>query len=385
MSCCRLNKTNQYSKTGNNRLPDSAELIKLSVADPGFDTPSYVKDAMDNALKLGYTHYSGTRGLTELREALSEFYSKNYSLEVNPDSEILPTNGAGEALFIILYALSRNGGEVIIPDPSYHGFIHKLPVVGLTPVYAHLRKDDGFTLDVESICNAISEKTRAIFLCNPNNPTGVVYSKRELESVAEVLRKYKHVKLISDECYSRILYDGVSFYSLMRDESIRERVLVVNSFSKTYAMTGWRLGWVLGSKSLIDEFSDIAFNMRSSVNTAVQFAGASALKGDSSAVESLVEKYNENRQTMMSELRSIGIQFATPKGGFEILANFSQYERDSVKLKKRLEEEIRVQTVAGSEFGPNGEGYLRLVFCVTKERMLEGLRRIRSFLTEYHS
>lgn len=381
--CLHLSKPNQYSKTG--KVPSTADLIKLSVADPGFDTPNYIKEAMTEALKGGFTHYSGTRGLEELRKALSEFYSKNYSLEVNPDSEILPTNGAGEALFIILYALSRNGGEVIIPDPSYHGFIHKLPVVGLTPVYAHLRKDNGFELDVDSIRDAINEKTRAIFLCNPNNPTGVVYSKKELESLAQVIKENKHVKLISDECYSRILYDGAIFYSLMRDQSIRENVLVVNSFSKTYAMTGWRLGWVLGSKPLIDEYAEIAFNMRSSVNTAVQVAGANALKGDNSAVKSLVEKYNENRQTMMSELRSMGIPFTTPKGGFEIFADFSRYERDSVKLKKRMEDEIRVQTVAGSEFGPNGEGYLRLVFCVKKERMVEGLQRIRLFLENYES
>lgn len=380
-----MSKPNHYSKIGFGAVPSSADLIKLSVADPSFDTPNYIKEAMTNALKEGYTHYSGTRGLDELRNALSEFYARSYSLEINPDTEILPTNGAGEALFIILYALSRNGGEVVIPDPSYHGFIHKLPVVGLTPTFAHLRKERGFELDIESIRNSISEKTRAIFLCNPNNPTGVVYSKRELELLAEILKENKHVKLISDECYSRILYDGTGFYSLMHDESIREQVLVVNSFSKTYAMTGWRLGWVLGNKSLIDEFSEIAFNMRSSVNTAVQFAGVSAIKGDISAVNALVEKYDQNRHTLMSELRSLGIPFATPKGGFEIFADFSKYEHDSVKLKKRMEEEIRVQTVAGREFGPNGEGYLRLVFCTAREKMIEGVQRIRKFLENYES
>ncbi len=353
------------------------------MADPGFDTPEFIKEAMKEALKMGYTHYSGTRGVNELREALSEFYSKNYSLEVDPDSEILPTNGAGEALFIILYSLSRDHGEVIVPDPSYHGFIHKLPVVGLKPVYASLRKSEGFALDVESIRNAINEKTRAIFLCNPNNPTGVVYSKKELEPLAEVLKANRHVKLISDECYSRILYDNTSFYSLMRDQSLREQVLVVNSFSKTYAMTGWRLGWVLGKKSLIDQFSEIAFNMRSSVNTAVQMAGANALKGDESEIGSLIRKYDENRHSMMSGLRSMGIPFATPKGGFEIFADFSRYESESVKLKQRMEEEAHVQTVAGSEFGPNGEGHLRLVFCVAKEKMEEGLKRMKSFLQSY--
>ena len=155
------------------------ELIRLNVADPGFDTPDYIKEAISYALKSGYTHYSGVKGLLELREALSEFYMKNYSIQVDPDSEILPTNGAGEALFIILFVLSQKGGEVVIPDPSYHGFIHKLSSLGMTPRYASLFKESGFRLDVEAISNAITEKTRAIFLCNPNNPTGVIYSKKE--------------------------------------------------------------------------------------------------------------------------------------------------------------------------------------------------------------
>lgn len=369
-------------ETGNGQTKAS-ELIKLSVADPSFDTPNYIKEAMNEALTKGYTHYSGTKGLQELRDTISRFYSKSHSIEVDPNSEILPTNGAGEALFIILYVLSRNGGEVIVPDPSYHGFIHKLPIVGLTPVFAHLRKDDGFALDIDSIRNAVSEKTRAIFLCNPNNPTGVVYSKEKLEELAEVLRENKHVKLISDECYSRILYDGTSFYSLIRNQSIRDQVFVVNSFSKTYAMTGWRLGWIVGNKQFIDKFAEVAFNMRASVNTAVQLAGAKALEGEDSTIKLLVEKYNQNRQTMMSELKSMGIPFTIPRGGFEIFADFSKYDQDSSELKKQMEEEIRVLTVAGSEFGPNGEGHLRLVFCSAKEKMVEGLRRIGTFLENY--
>jgi aspartate/methionine/tyrosine aminotransferase len=360
----------------------SQELIRLSVADPGFDTPSYIKEALSDALSKGYTHYSGTRGLDVLRKALAEFYSKNYSVQVDPELEILPTNGAGEALFIILHTFARPGGEVIVPDPSYHGFLHKIPRVGLKTVFAPLSRDGEFRLNVDSIRRAITDRTQLLFLCNPNNPTGVVYSRKELDQLASVLRENRHVKVILDECYSRMLYDDTSFYSLLQDESLRDQVIVVNTFSKTYAMTGWRLGWIIAKSSSIDRFSEVAFDIRSSVNTAVQYAGAKALSGDNGEAELMRKQYDENRKIMISHLRSLGVRFATPMGGFEIFGNFSSYDRNSVSLKKRLEVETRVQTVAGSEFGPGGEGYLRLVFCISRERLVEGLQRIETFLYE---
>ena len=365
----------------NREISGEQELIKLSVADPGFDTPPYIKQALTDALSLGYTHYSGTKGVELLRGALSEFYSKSYSAKIDPEREIVPTNGAGEALFIILHTFAEPGGEVIVPSPSYHGFLHKVPHTGMRTVYAPLSRDGEFRLDAASIERAITDRTKLLFLCNPNNPTGVVYTREELDEIASVLRKHRHVKVISDECYSRILYDNARFYSLFSDESLRDQVIVVNSFSKTYAMTGWRLGWIIANQAFVDRFCETAFNIRSSVNSAVQYAGARALlQGGGREVEQMIKQYDENRKIMMSKLESMRVWFARPKGGFEIFADFSKYDSDSVRLKRRLEEQAKVQTVAGSEFGDGGEGYLRLVFCGRKEKMVEGLERIQAFL-----
>ena len=355
-------------------------MIRLSVADPSFVTPSVIRNAATTALDHEYTHYCGARGLEILRKAISEFYSEKYSLEVNPATQILPTNGAGEALYLILHAIAEDGKELIIPNPTYHGFIHKLEHFKLKPVFVPLDTRNGFVLDVDAISSAVNERTRAIFLCNPNNPTGVVYSKAQLEKVGDILRKNKHVRLILDECYSRILYDSTRYYGLYEDNSIRNQIFIVNSFSKTYAMTGWRLGYMIATESLIDQITKIAFDVRSSVNAFVQSAGVRALKMDPKEIELMVNEYHSRRDLVMSYLRGMALSFPVPQGGFEVFVDFSAYGMKSADLKKQLEHEAHVQTVAGSEFGPQGEGYLRLVFCVDRDKLIEGMGRIKSHL-----
>ncbi|MCL5066845.1 MAG: pyridoxal phosphate-dependent aminotransferase, partial [Thaumarchaeota archaeon] len=218
--------------------------------------------------------------------------------------------------------------------------------------------------------------------CNPNNPTGIVYGRDELQQVGDMLRENRHVLLILDECYSRILYDEVKYCNLFEDKSLRDQILIVNSFSKTYAMTGWRLGYVIANQSYIDRIASVAFDIRSSTNTAVQYAGAVALGSDAGDLELMVNEYRARRNLMMDYLKGMGLSFPIPQGGFEIFANFSEYGMNSSILKTKLAQDVRVETVAGSEFGPHGEGYLRLVFCVDRDKLIEGMERIRFFLED---
>ncbi len=357
-------------------------MIRLSVADPSFATPAVVKNALSDALEKGLTHYCGTRGLDFLRKSISESYLTRYGFEVDPTTQIIPTNGAGEGLYLILQAITKDGDEIIIPDPTYHGFIHKLHHFGAKPIFVPLRARSDFRLDIDAINSEVRERTKAIFLCNPNNPTGIVYGRDELQQVGDILRENRHVLLILDECYSRILYDGVKYYHLLQDESLRDQILVVNSFSKTYAMTGWRLGYVIANQSHIDRIASVAFDIRSSTNTAVQYAGAVALRSNPRDLELMVNEYRARRNLMMDCLKGMNLSFPIPQGGFEIFANFRKYESSSSVLKTKLAQDAYVETVAGSEFGPHGEGYLRLVFCVDRDKLIEGMDRIRYFLED---
>ena len=354
------------------------------VADPAFPTDQRIIDAFNYAISKGCTHYFPAPGFDEfvLPKAISKFYKSSRGVNVGAESGVKITHGAQEALSFAIHTALSPGDEIVVPEPTYSALIEKLPIFGVKPVFVPLVEKDDWHLNLSRIRSSITEKTRMIFLCNPNNPTGTVYTKEEIRSIADILRENEKISVLSDECYSRILYDNTTFTSLLDDESIRNQVYVVNSFSKCYAMTGWRLGYIVSSKERIDRIKAHAFEYNGGVSYAVQYAGAVALGQCSSFVDSMVSELDRRRKVMLrclSEIRDIG--FETPQGGFEVFPNFSSYSINSLELGSRLEQQRMVKTIPGVRFGPSGEGHLRLVFCAEdSDRISEGMARLKNFI-----
>jgi len=360
--------------------PNDTDKIALGVADPAFQTDPQISEALRYSIENGSTHYFAPKGFDPniLPKSISKFYSDVRGIKVNPDSEIKITHGAQEALSFSLHTSILPGDEVIVPEPTYSALIDKLSIFGAKAVFVPLIENEGWRLNIDAIKSAISSKTRMIFICNPNNPTGTCYTRREMEALASLLRENKKITILLDECYSRILYDGAKHETILADEEIRDQLFVVNSFSKTYAMTGWRLGFVISSKERVDKIKNLAFEYSGGVSYAVQYAGATALEHCSSFVDSMVLELGNRRKAMLKSLTELkNIHFDIPAGGFEVFPDFSHYGIDSMKFSEKLEVENGVSTIPGRKFGPNGEGHVRLVFCSeNSERITEGVSRI---------
>ncbi|MDG6989069.1 MAG: pyridoxal phosphate-dependent aminotransferase [Nitrososphaerota archaeon] len=367
------------------RAEGADELISMGVADPAFPTDRKVVDAFNYAVDSGCTHYFPAKGFDELvlPKAIATFYEEDRGLEVDPANEVCITHGAQEALSLSILAAMKPGDEIVVPQPTYNALIEKLEIFGVRPVLVPLLEGEGWRLDTDAVRAAISERTRMVFICNPNNPTGTVLGKGDVDALSGVLREEKRVSLLLDECYSRILFDGTRFTAFPSDdEDLRGRTFLVNSFSKAYAMTGWRLGYVVTDKAHADAIKHLSFELNGGVSYPVQYAGARALKECASFVHSMVRELDKRRSAMLrglSELEDVG--FALPSAGFEVFPDFSPHSRDSVALCARLSRDAKVKTMPGVKYGPSGEGHLRLVFCAEdEERIAEGLTRIRGCL-----
>ena len=369
------NEQNSFKKKGD------ARYINLHVADPYFDTPQPIKEMMIHSLSNGFTHYSSTIGLESFRKAIASFYDKEFSVRINPSNEVIPTNGAGEGLYLILHSLFEPGDEIIIPNPTYHGFLKKVKhsslVAKFVPMF--LAKTENF--DINSVSNAITDKTKAIYICNPNNPTGTVLRKEDMDKISILLEKNNKIMLIVDKCYSRILYEGAKYYEFLSYDKIRDQILVVDSFSKTYAMTGWRIGYIIGTESNIAKVAETAFDVRSSVNTAIQEVAAQTISIKEPFVKEMVYQYSKRRHLILSFLKENNIGFFEPHGGFEVFVDISRFGLTSTQFAEKIQDMMHVKVVSGSEFGPNGEGYIRIVFCVAEDELKEGLLRIRQFIS----
>jgi len=361
---------------------EARDSIAMSVADPGFDTDPRILKAFEFAVVNGCTHYFPAKGFDKeiLPRAIARYYDSARGIQLDPLTQVEITHGAQEALSFSIHTTLKPGDEVIVPEPTYGALIDKLPIFGAKIAFVPLLEEENWHLDLDRIRSSITEKTKMIFICNPNNPTGTVYSKKEIDELREILKENNQISIIVDECYSRILYDGTSFVSLLGDGSILDQIFVVNSFSKAYAMTGWRLGYVISSKDRIDRIKNHAFEYSGGVSYAIQYAGAVALDQCSSFIDSMVEELDKRRHLMLNCLSEIeGVRSDTPNGGFELFPDFSEYNKNSRELSSKLAEEEKVLTFHGVKFGPSGEGHLRLVFCTEgSERISEGIRRIRN-------
>jgi len=351
-------------------------IIHLEVGEPDFDTPQCIKDAACKALNEGHTHYTHSLGMIELREAISEHYFKTYRVSVDPN-QIVISSGTSPAMFVMFSTLLEKGDQVIISDPHYACYPNFIKFVQGEPVTIPVYEEDGFQYRPEVIQEKITKKTKAIFINSPSNPTGNLLSKDRMEAIAALSEKPESPYIISDEIYHGLVYEG-------KEHSILEftkKAFVFNGFSKLYAMTGLRLGYMIAPKIFIRPIQKVQQNFFISANAMVQVAGIAALKEAGENILEMKRIYNERRQYMIHRLKKMGLGITVePTGAFYVFANAKHRSNDSYKLAFDILEKAHVGVSPGIDFGRNGEGYLRFSYANSMENITEGMDRLENYL-----
>jgi len=357
------------------------KIIHLEIGEPDFKTPRNIVNAGIEALQTGCHGYTLAAGLLELREAIAEEISGTRLIDVHPD-EVVVTPGAKPIIFFSLLALAGPGDEVIYPNPGFPIYESVINFVGATPVPIALREELDFRMDSEELIGAISGETRLIILNSPNNPTGSVLTRLDLERLAEATRD-RDLMILSDEIYSRMTYesDHVSISSL---PGMKNRTILLDGFSKTYAMTGWRLGYGVMKPRLADQISKLMINSNSCTAAFTQVAGIRALRGDQNEPAKMVQTFRKRRDRVVELLNQIdGIGCRCPKGAFYVFPNVKDLGKSSREIQEILLEEASVAVLPGIAFGECGEGYLRLSYAASLEQLEEGIGRIAQVVTTF--
>ena len=331
--------------------------LTLLAGDPDFETPKHIRDAALKALDEGWTHYPSMGGMPDLKEALANYHSR-YGTDWDPASEVYVTPGSTPALFIGFVGTLNRGDEVILFEPYYMSYTPLLEYLGLKMITAPLKEEKLYHFDVEELKESVTSKTRMILICTPNNPTGTVFTSEELAGIAE-LAKENDLLVISDEIYDQFIWDGRKHHSIAALPGMRERTIVVTSFSKTFAMTGWRLGSLMADKSITSMLRRIPLGGRPA--TFIQKAGLAALTGPWEPVEEFRREYVRRRDFLVERLNEIeGISCESPEGAFYLFPNFEAIGQRSIKFCEGLLEEEKLATVPGIAFGASGEYHIRI-------------------------
>ncbi|MGQ9529956.1 MAG: pyridoxal phosphate-dependent aminotransferase [Candidatus Bathycorpusculaceae bacterium] len=351
-------------------------VINLSVGEPDFVPPKHALDAGWQAMKEGKTHYTPTNGIPELREALAQKAYHDYGLNYDPNSEILVTAGGTEAIFLAVAGLVNPGDEVLIPNPGFVCYEPCVLLAGGVPVYIPLREENSFKPSVEDVISRITEKSRVMILNYPNNPTGAVLSYNEAASLTKIAVEHDII-VISDEVYEKIVYDEARHICFATFPGMRERTLVVNSFSKTYAMTGLRVGYIYGPKEIMASLWLVHQYSVACVDSIAQHIAVAALKGSQDFVRSMVHEFDMRRKLVHKRLMEIdGFNCSLPKGAFYVFPNIKDFGMSSEEFAEFLVNEASVVTVPGSAFGVYGEGYIRVSYAAAYEKLEEAMNRI---------
>jgi len=346
-------------------------IIHLEVGEPDFDTPECIKEAAIQALREGKTHYTDSRGLIELREAIGAHYFRQYRVNVSPD-QIIITSGTSPAMFMVFLALLEPGQEVIISDPHYACYPNFIQFAQGKPVKVQVYEEDGFQYYPEEILKRIGPKTKGIFINSPSNPTGTLLSEERMKALAQY-----DPYLISDEVYPGLGYEGQE-HSILE---FTDRAFVLNGFSKLYAMTGWRLGYLIAPKEFIRPLQKIHQNFFISANSVAQWAGITALTQAQKDVARMRDLYDQRRKVMIKRLKALGFGLKVePTGAFYILANAKAFHHDSYKLAFDILKKAKVGVTPGIDFGSGAEGYLRFTYANSIERIEEGMERLQAYL-----
>lgn len=355
---------------------EGVNIISFALGEPDFTTPKYIVDAAIKALNQGFTHYTPTHGIPELREAIAEKSRLENRIPCEAPNVIVTPTKLG--LFASLLALVEEGDEVIIPEPGFVSFFQAINFTGANTVAVRTLQDNAFRLMPDDVAEAITPKTKVIIINSPNNPTGAVATKDDLKGIAELAEDHD-LYVISDEIYEKIIYEG-EHHSIASLENMFERTITLNGFSKSYAMTGWRLGWILAQQEIVKEIKKI---QQHSITCAVSFAqkgGVAALKGKQEPVKEMVSEFKERRDLIVKGINSIsGLSCNMPKGAFYA---FTRFENDmsSVDFAGFLLEKAHVAVTPGSAFGRSGERFIRFSYATSRKNIVEGLKRIEKVL-----
>jgi len=357
------------------RAKSVPNVISLGLGEPDFSPAPHILEAIKQALDAGKTHYTPTAGIPELLEALARKAKKEYGLTYDPNTEILVTVGGTQAVFLALQALINPGDEVLIPDPGFVCYEPGVYIADGVPVSTPLLEKNGFTVDEEVVISQITKKSRMIIVNSPNNPTGSALSYATLLNLAKVAKE-RDLLVISDEVYERITYDGARHYCMASFPGMRERTIVVGSFSKTYAMTGFRVGYAYGPKDLVAPMMLTHQFSVACVDGPAQYGALAALNGPQGFVKKMVAEFDRRRKLVFPRLNEIGgFHCNLPKGAFYAFANIGDFGTSSEKFAEYLVNRARVITVPGSAFGKHGEGYLRLSYATAYDQLEEALNR----------
>ena len=350
-------------------------IIHLEIGEPDFDTPNNIKEAAVKALKAGYTHYVPAAGIPELRTAIAEYLSKSRGISVDPD-EVVVTPGAKPIIFYSILACVEAGDEVMYPNPGFPIYESMVNFLGAKPVPMPLKEENDFAIDNDDTVDKITKKTKLIILNSPENPTGGVLTKDNLEVIADRIKGRDDVLVLTDEVYSQIIYEG-KHQSIASLPGMKEKTILLDGFSKTYAMTGWRLGYAAMRKDLAQRVAQLMINSNSCTCAFTQMAGAEALRGPQDEAKKFVEEFRKRREVIVNGLNKInGITCKKPHGAFYVFPNVKSFGIQSKKLADQILQDAGVAVLSGTAFGAYGEGYLRLSFANSVENINKAMERI---------
>ncbi|MFY8038631.1 MAG: pyridoxal phosphate-dependent aminotransferase [Bosea sp. (in: a-proteobacteria)] len=357
------------------------DIINLGIGQPDFPTPPHIVEAAVKALRDGAHGYTPATGILPLREAVAAYVQRTSGATVSPES-VLIVPGGKITMHMAILMFGEPGAEILYPDPGFPIYRSMIEFTGATPVPVPIREENGFAFAADELLGLITPRTRLIIVNSPANPTGGVTPKAEIDKLVAGLARWPDVAIMSDEIYDAQVYDGMSHVSLMSYPEIRDRLILLNGWSKTYAMTGWRMGWSVWPKPLYEAARKLAVNSYSCVNAAAQWAGLAALEGPQDAVHAMAAEFDRRRGVVVAGLNKLpGVSCISPKGAFYAFPNVSKTGWKAKALASALLEDAGVATIGGPDFGVHGEGYIRLSYASSLPNIEQALQRMGDFLT----
>lgn len=359
-------------------VAEKKDVISLGVGEPDFDTPWHIRDEGIYAFEKGRTFYTSNSGLKELRIEICNYLKRKYNLNYEPLTETIVTVGGSEAIDLALRALVNEGDEVIIPEPCYVSYKPCAILANAKPVTVNLKAENNFKITASELKNVITDKTKAIILSFPNNPTGAIMEKNDLEEIAKVIKE-KNIYVISDEIYAELTYNG-KHHSIAEIEGMKERTIVINGFSKAYAMTGWRLGYACGPNEIISQMTKIHQFAIMCAPTVSQYAAVEALKNGDKDIEMMKESYNQRRRFLLNSFKEMDIPCFEPFGAFYVFPCIKKFNMTSEEFAMKFLEKENVAVIPGNAFGDSGEGYIRISYAYSIDKLKTAMEKMVKFV-----
>lgn len=360
-------------------VSEMKDAISLGVGEPDFETPWHIREEGIYSLEKGRTFYTSNAGLKELKEEICRYLERRCSVTYNPDKEVMVTIGGSEAIDAAMRAMLNPGDEVLIPQPSYVSYMPCVTLADGIPVFIELEEKDQFRLTPQKLLEKITDKTKILVLPFPNNPTGAIMEREDLEKIAEIVIE-KDLFVVSDEIYSELTFNGKSHVTIAALPGMKERTVLINGFSKSYAMTGWRLGYAAAPAMILEQMLKIHQYAIMCAPTTSQYAAVSALRNGDGDVEMMRDAYNQRRRYLLHAFEEMGIECFEPMGAFYTFPNISRFGMSSEEFATELLKEEKVAVVPGTAFGASGEGFVRISYAYSLKNLKEALSRIERFV-----